>query len=305
MTTSPAGVDWLWHRVAPVVCAIAMFIAPSRADAHPGIGIVRDSRGNLYYTDLKSVWKQTVDGRRSVVVAGVHTHELYLSPGDTLYGEHVWYNGTNEEWGHYVWRRLPSGVVDTLIPPRRGLLDDYDDFHFLHDETGATYWSDISADSNVIRKRVGRGAPVRMGSVPHGRPGWMTAASGFAYCVAAGVLYQFDARGTVRVLARDLSEDSAVPLMVRVVGFVTNRFRGPNLPDHDVGGVWRGRDGSVYVAVPGGKVVKRVSVGGAVDIVARSEGRWSAVNGLMLPDGDLVLLETGPGGAVRTRRIAR
>ncbi|MDP9229560.1 MAG: hypothetical protein M3O67_02675 [Bacteroidota bacterium] len=36
--------------------------------AHPGIGIVKDSKGNIYYTDLKHVWKISTDGNRTVVV---------------------------------------------------------------------------------------------------------------------------------------------------------------------------------------------------------------------------------------------
>ena len=304
MTILLLGVPRRWTRLALLGCTLALCGTPASARAHPGIGIVRDSKGNLYYTDLSSVWKQTPDGRRTIAVANVHSHELFMSAGDTLYGEHL-YTGSNETWGHYVWRRLPTGVVDTIIRPRAGFLDDYDDFHFVHDETGTMYWADIAPDSNVIRKRIGAGKPVRVGVVPHGRPGWLTAANGSVYGVADGVLYQFDARGAARVLARNLSESSAVPLYVRVVGFVIDLFRGSNLPDHDVGGIWLGHDASVYVAVPGGGVVKRVSPRGAVDVVARSDGDWTAVNGLTLPDGGILLLETGPNSAVRTRRLAR
>jgi len=42
--------------------------------AHPGIGIVKDSRGNIYYTDLSRVWKIGADGKKSAVVNNVHTH---------------------------------------------------------------------------------------------------------------------------------------------------------------------------------------------------------------------------------------
>ena len=72
--------------------------------AHPGIGIVKDSKGNIYYTDLKQVWKISLDGSKKVVVNDVHTHELYIDPQDNLFGEHLWYNGeAANTWGHYVW----------------------------------------------------------------------------------------------------------------------------------------------------------------------------------------------------------
>jgi hypothetical protein len=61
--------------------------------AHPGVGIVQDSRGNVFLTDLKQVWKIAPDGQRSVAVPNVHTHELILDKDDNLYGEHLWYEG--------------------------------------------------------------------------------------------------------------------------------------------------------------------------------------------------------------------
>ena len=86
--------------------------------AHPGIGIVIDSRGNIYYTDLKQVWKIKPDGSKSVAVTGVHTHELFLDGEDNLYGEHLWYNGEQlDTWGHYVWCLHSNGIFDTMIVP--------------------------------------------------------------------------------------------------------------------------------------------------------------------------------------------
>jgi streptogramin lyase len=43
---------------------------------HPGIGIVEDSNGGVFYTDLKQVWRIDPAGNKSVVVRNVHTHEL-------------------------------------------------------------------------------------------------------------------------------------------------------------------------------------------------------------------------------------
>ncbi|MEK6565879.1 MAG: hypothetical protein AABZ41_04135, partial [Bacteroidota bacterium] len=60
-----------------------------------------DSQGNVYYTDLKHVWKLTPDGTKSIAIRNVHTHELYIDPQDNLYGEHLWYEGdATKKWGH-------------------------------------------------------------------------------------------------------------------------------------------------------------------------------------------------------------
>lgn len=47
--------------------------------AHPGSGIVMDSRGNIFFTDLKQVWKVTPEGKKTVAVANVHSHESALT----------------------------------------------------------------------------------------------------------------------------------------------------------------------------------------------------------------------------------
>ena len=103
----------------PLVAAILLVLASATARAHPGIGIVVDARGNVYYTDLTHVWRIAPDGKRTVAVRGVHTHELHLDAQGNLYGEHLWYNGeAANTWGHYVWRLRPSGVLDTIIAPK-------------------------------------------------------------------------------------------------------------------------------------------------------------------------------------------
>lgn len=98
-----------------------MTFSISAAYAHPGIGIVVDSLGNVFYTDLKQVWRMSPDGKIEVAVSGVHTHELYLDASDNLYGEHLWYEGDRTgKWGHYVWKRSPKGVVEKVIPATEG-----------------------------------------------------------------------------------------------------------------------------------------------------------------------------------------
>lgn len=62
-----------------------IFLLPAIGQAHPGVGIVKDSKGNIFYTDLKQVWKIS-NGIKAVVLPNVHTHELYIDKNDNLYG---------------------------------------------------------------------------------------------------------------------------------------------------------------------------------------------------------------------------
>ena len=75
------------------ILLLTWFVVLSTAQAHPGVGIVQNSRGTVFYTDLKQVWKITPNGEKSVAVPNVHSHELCLDADDNLYGEHLWYEG--------------------------------------------------------------------------------------------------------------------------------------------------------------------------------------------------------------------
>ena len=94
-----------------MVCAYFIMLSCSSV-AHPGVGIVEDSKGNIFFTDLKQVWRIAKGGTKKVVVTNVHTHELYIDEKDNLFGEHLWYNGEQKNtWGYYVWRLSPDGKV--------------------------------------------------------------------------------------------------------------------------------------------------------------------------------------------------
>lgn len=83
-------------------------------DAHPGIGLVIDRAGNIYYTDLKNIWKQSPDGRKRIVVEGVHSHELYMDSEDQLYGEHLWYKPEEDQFYQYHWCLQNNGKLTLL-----------------------------------------------------------------------------------------------------------------------------------------------------------------------------------------------
>jgi len=115
----------------------ALVLAASPALAHPGWGLVVDTEGAVYYTDLKQVLRIGPEGGTTVAVPDVHTHELYLDPAGTLHGEHLWYESATEAWGHYDWALSKKGLVRG--PAQKGFRAEGS---FVKDAAGNSYGLD-------------------------------------------------------------------------------------------------------------------------------------------------------------------
>lgn len=267
---------------------VAAFLVAASASAHPGVGIVRDSRGNIYYTDLKHVWKIAADGTKSIAVPNVHTHELCLDAADNLYGEHLWYEGeATDKWGHYVWRLSPLGELAQIIPPQEGFRKNYS---FVRDRAGNMYWVE-GGQPPLLKRRTpdGRISALR-GEIGLSNVRWMTATpEGTVYLIDDPDLVRITPDGVVTRVARNLKERSWFQFFVG--------------DHHTLMGLWTDPQGNVYVAVYGARLVKKVSPRGTISAVARSPIPWSPTGGLVAPDGALWLLEYAITGAARVRRL--
>jgi sugar lactone lactonase YvrE len=269
------------------VLLVAVLGAP--AIAHPGVGIVEDSAGNVFYTDLARVWRIAPDGTKSVAVPAVHTHELCLDAEDTLYGEHVWYEGdATKKWGHRVWKRARNGAIADVIAAREGFLTDYS---FVRDRAGAMYWAD-RGEKTVVKKRAPDGSIAIHASGPFRDVRWMTATpEGVVYLVDSGRLLRILADGTVSTVVAALSERKPPPAKVS--------------DPHYQGGLWTDPRGSVYVAVSEERLVLEIKPDGSTRVAARTPLLWAPYGGMVDRQGNLWLLETSIINAVRVRRIGK
>ncbi|HSB63141.1 MAG TPA: hypothetical protein VLJ18_03200 [Thermoanaerobaculia bacterium] len=259
------------------------------AAAHPGIGIVRDGRGNVFYTDLANVWRIDPAGVKTIAVARVHTHELWLDASGALYGEHLWYEGdATKKWGHRVWRLGPDGSLSDVVAAREGFRTDWS---FVRDAAGNGYWREGDGVARFFVKTAAGATAVRAECFDCRDVRWLAAArDGTLYFVDGADLRAVSPQGSIRTLARGLGSRSLTQAFVSV--------------RHALMGIWTG-PGGVYVARYGTREVLVVAPDGVVTVAARSSFPWAPTGGTFGPEGDLWLLEASATDAVRVRRIAR
>lgn len=242
--------------------------------AHPGVGIVVDDDGTVFYTDLQHVWRVDPNGRKSIAVRDVHTHELYLDGNGALYGEDNRYLG-NDRYRHRIWRRAPNGNVTDVVPWTDGFWRDYG---FTRDGSGTMYWlRESSLYQRTPEGRVSKLATFR------GHVNWIVAREDGSVIVAE--------HGDLKLVGRY----GRVETLARFVG----RGRGR----HATLGMALGERGSVYVAVPDARAIVRVTDDGRKETVARTRPPWRPSGVAFGPNGEMWILEYASSERVRARRV--
>jgi hypothetical protein len=251
--------------------------------AHPAIHVVTDAEGAIYYSDTKQVWRIAPGGAKSIAVPNVHTHELWMDPSGTLFGEHLEYHDPpvdGAQWTHRVWKRTPDGRISDVIARRKGFLSEYKDFSFHRDERGNLYWCD---GKGMVQTRTSPTAPLR--TVVHlktSRLGWMSV-------LPARTVVVSDHGALIRV-GPDGSRKRHEKL-------------SPTNEQHSIMGVWADRGGNLYVASTGAGAVVRINPAGETATVSASPAPWRPVGGTMTHDGTLWILEVSPSNDQRVRSV--
>lgn len=267
---------------------LAMFIFQT-VRAHPGIGIVQDRRGNIYYTDLKQVFRLDPAGKKTVAVPNVHTHELYLDEQDNLFGEHLWYNNSQNSWGYYVWKMKPGGQIEKVIPETTGFMTDYS---FVRDRQGKMYW----AERNDKCQKIGRISPGQTREIIgdkclHNIRWLKSTPKGEILIVDFQTICKINERGHIETLATNVAD----PRMT-----VSNSGN-----QNSVMGVWDDPEGSLYVAVYSNRQVKKFSKEGTELQSIKISFPWGPSGGLIDANGALWILESDVVNRVRLERVDR
>ncbi len=258
--------------------------------AHPSVSIVMDSKGNVFYSDLKQVWKIDTKGKKTVVVNGVHTHELFLDEADNLYGEHLWYNGEKANtWGYYVWKLSVDGKLEKIIPPTEGFPNDYS---FVRDKAGNMYWADRENKCQKVIRKSKDGTIKKLGDQCMENIRWMICdPKGVVYLIDVHDLKKVDREGIVTTIAEKLPNKKLTQLFVD--------------PIHYLSGISLDKAGNIYVADYSGREVKKITPSKQISVIAETRIPWSPTGSLLAPNGDFWILENSLTNEVRVERITK
>jgi hypothetical protein len=263
-----------------------LLIFPFAAICHPGIGIVIDSRGVIYYTDLQNVWKIT-SGNREIALKNVHTHELYLDAFDNLFGEDLQYLGdASGKFTHLKWKLSPEGKLDTLVSIRQAYRDI--DFSLATDKNGNEYY---------IKKNIDNPDSIHIYIKPAGGEERIFATGGFT-----GVKWLHpQSDGSVLYELKNkifrVHKNGNIELLADQVGKKpTFKFSGNSIT---IWGLWEDNEKNVYAAVFSEQAVKKIDRKGNITIYYRSEGNYAPTHGVFDKDGNLWVLESSDKNEIR------
>jgi sugar lactone lactonase YvrE len=282
---------------ACVLTLAALFLFLSvEVMAHPASGIVLDHAGNVFFSDLETIWKIDTSGKLSVFRAGVsgrHVHELAIDEQDNIYGADLSYE--SQKFISDIWKMTPDGKFEYLLEPTdkppRGLS-------IWRDRAGNNYWIDQnnhtktetlllrrSPDGKVITlagsaygHADGNGTAARFGSVGNMAFG----PDGSLYLTDGATVRKVSLDGTVVTLAKDLDKRTKEDKPTLFGGSYGN-----------LAGVAVDLAGNVYAADAGNRRLFRIDHGGKVEVVLRTDPPYFPNGVVTGPGGDIYVLEVG------------
>ena len=285
-------------RLPLLILEIVALVAGAQtpASAHPASGIVLDRAGNIYFSDLETIWKIDTGGKLSVFRPGVsdrHVHELAIDDEDNLYGADLSYE--SGKFINDVWKMTPAGRFQYLLeptdkPPR-----------------GMSIWRDREGNNYLVEQdNHTKTQTLLLRRTPDGK---VTTLAGGAYGQAdgKGTAARFSSIGNI-AFAPDGSlylTDGATLRKVSMDGTVTTVAQGldARIPEDKptlfggteaiVTGLAVDSNHNVYVADSGNRRLLKVDSEGRVVVLLRTDPPFSP-NGVFLGRaGEIYVLEVG------------
>ena len=269
-------------------------LIPISIQAHPGIGLVYDGNNTIYFSDLIHIWKMnTQTGEASIFLENIHSHELWLDDDGVLYGEHYWYEESNQVFKHYIWMATPDGELTKISDNKIG---ENDHFSFVREST-SEFYSTQPWDSFYQLTKTTPDTVITFPDFILINPSWM-------YLTSDSELYILDRDSInekVRLHCINFNDSSQT-----IIADNLNVGRFPfSLLDHHTSayGIWEDDQSNMYVALYGGRQVIRIDEDLNQETILKTSFYWSPINGVFDANNNLWLMEASLRGKVRLRKI--
>ena len=267
------------------------------AIAHPATGIVVDRSGNIYFSDLETIWKFSKGGSLTVFRAGQrgrHVHELAIDYEDNIYGADVSYNPATRGWPSAIWKMTPDGKISYLLEstenPPRGLS-------IWRDRAGNSYWLDQNnhtKSQTLLLKRTPKGLVTTLAGGAYGHADGKGTASRFGSVGGMafgsnGSLYLTDG-----VSIRRVTLDGDVTTIVNRLNFRDGRDQPRFLSGSAEGltGLSVASDGTIYAADSANRRLLKITPEGIPEVILHTEPPYFP-NGVAAAGDNLYVLEVG------------
>lgn len=267
------------------------------AGAHPATGIVVDRAGNVYFSDLETIWKLSTDGKLAVFREGQrgrHIHELAIDDQDNIYGADVSYNPNTKGWPSNVWKMTPNGeltyLLETTENPPRGIS-------IWRDRAGNMFWVDQNNHTKtqtLLLQRTPAGVVTTLAGSSYGHADGKGTSAKFSSVGGMafgpdGSLYLTDGASVRKVTMEGIVTTMGKGLDVRA-GKDQPRFLSGL--SGSLTGLAVAPDGTVYAADSGNRRLFKVTPEGKVEVILRTEPPYFP-NGVAVAGEDLYVLEVG------------
>jgi len=293
-----------------VILAQGLFLSEV-ASAHPANGIVLDHKGNVFFSDLETIWKIDTTGKLSVFRAGVsgrHAHELAIDEQDNIYGADISY--VSQKWIGDIWKMSPDGKFEYLLeptdrPPRAmSIWRDREGNNYVIDQNNHT------KTQTLLLRRAPDGKVTTLAGGAYGHADGNGSAAKFSSVGGVafgpdGSLYLADGASV-----RKVGMDGTVVTLAKGLDVRTSEDK-PTLFAGSYGslaGVAVDAAGNVYVADAGNRRLFKINREGKTEVLLRTDPPYFPNGVVAGPGGDIYVLEVGftlPGSwsGPRVRKI--
>jgi len=278
--------------------AAVMAVLPLPAQAHPAMGIVVDRKGQVFFSDLETIWKLDTNRKLSVFRAGMngrHVHELTIDDQDNIYGADVSYEPATKKWISDLWKMTPDGALTYIFAPT---TDPPRAWTMWRDHEGNTYYVDQYnhlKQKTLLLKRTpdGKVTTFAGGAYGHrdgkGTEAQFSSVGGLAFG-ADGSLYLTDGVSLRKVTMDGTATTVATNLNVRTSEDKPVLFEGSY---GTLAGLTVNANGVAYVADAGNRRLLKINPDGKVEVVLRADPPFFPNGAFATPSGDVYVLEVG------------